>query len=125
MTIHPQHDRILIRRDEAEGVSKGGIILPDGSKEKPLRGVILSIGPGKKLLAPLVPKGYILEPIDFEIGQHVLFLKYSGDSYKFDGEELFFVKADDIIAVIDPDDEMDDYVDGQLQEVGYIDGEKG
>jgi len=118
LTIHPQHDRLLIRRDEAEGVTRGGIILPDQQKEKPLRGVIVAIGPGKKLLAPLVPKGYVLEPIDFQLGQHVLFLKYAGDSYKFDGEELFFVKADDIIAVIDDTDSMDAYLDKTLEYAG-------
>lgn len=118
MTIHPQHDRILIKRDDTEPMTRGGIILPDQTKEKPLRGIIVAIGPGKKLPSPLVPKGYVLEPISFEIGQHVLFLKYAGDSYKFDGEELFFVKADDIIGIIDDDESTDGFTNAGLTNAG-------
>lgn len=124
MTIHPQHDRILIKRDDSDEMSPGGIIYVDQTRqEKPLRGKIVAIGPGRKLVAPLMPKGYVLDPIDFTVGQHVLFTKYAGESYKFGGEELFFVKAEDVIGVIDDDDEMDSYINGQLQAAGYSEGE--
>ena len=100
MKIYPVHDRILVRRDEADGISRGGIILPDQSKEKPLRGVIEAIGPGKMIPAPLSPQGFVLQPIPFKVGEHILFAKYAGDSYKTDGEEWFLVRAEDVVAVL-------------------------
>ena len=120
MTIHPQHDRLLIKRDEAERITKGGIVLPDGStQEKPLRGRIMAVGPGKRLASPLNPKGWVFDVMPFSVGDYVLFPKYSGDSFKLDGEEFFFVKADDIIAIIDdaPDVTDDDGLEIPISEV--------
>jgi chaperonin GroES len=101
LTIYPQNDRLLVERDETEKRTRGGIILPDGStKERPLRGVVKAIGPGKTIPSPLSPTGLATIPIGINIGDHVIFQKYAGDSYIFGGKELFLVKAEDIVAVV-------------------------
>ncbi len=101
MTIYPQHDRLLVERDGAEKITRGGIILPDGStKEKPLRGIVRAAGPGRTIPSPLSPTGIVTLPIGINVGDHVIFQKYAGDSYIFGGKELFLVKAEDVVAVV-------------------------
>lgn len=95
MEIRPLHDRVIITREEEQEVEKGGIIIPDTAKEKPQRGIVISVGNGKttddgKLIPPEVKKG-----------DKVLFGKYAGTEYKSDGEELIIMREDDILAVIE------------------------
>lgn len=97
MKIKPLHDRVLVRRADAAGVSKGGIIIPDGAKEKPAEGIVVSVGSGKRL------EDGTLVPIDVKPGDRVLYLKYSGSEVKLpdeDGEHMI-LRDDDILAVID------------------------
>lgn len=105
MTIHPQHDRILVKRDDAEGITRGGIILPDQTQEKPQRGVIVAVGPGKRIACAVHPRGYVQPPIEFNVGQRVIFTKYAGEGIKVGGEEVFLVKEEDVVAVIQLDEE--------------------
>lgn len=94
MKIRPLHDRILVKRLEAEDKSQGGILLPDSAQEKPQRGEVVAVGPGK------VHEGKRLE-LDVKAGDKVLFGKYSGTEVKLDGDELLVMREDDIMAVID------------------------
>lgn len=102
MTIRPLHDRILIRRDESEGTTKGGIILPDTAlKDRPQKGTVLAVGPGKRLLT--VMGTMRTDPIRIAAGDEVLFTKYAGEGIKIGDEEYFLVKEEDLIAIIEPD----------------------
>lgn len=103
MTIRPLHDRILIRRDAAETQSPGGIILPDSTKhDRPQKGTVLAVGPGKRTITIAGPH---TEPTCCIAGDEVLFTKYAGEGVKIGGEDYFLVKDEDIIAVIEPDPE--------------------
>ena len=95
MAIRPLNDRILIKRLESEEKTKGGIIIPDAAKEKPLEGKVIAVGGGKK-----DEKGKAI-PMVVKKGDRVLFGKYSGNEIKIDGEEMMIIREDDILAVIE------------------------
>jgi chaperonin GroES len=95
MKIRPLHDRIVVDRlDEGEQKS-GGIIIPDSAKEKPQRGVVVAAGSGR------IAKDGKPVPLDVKAGDQVLFGKYSGQEIRLDGKDLFIMKEDDVLAVID------------------------
>ena len=95
MGFTPLHDRVLVRRIDAEEKSAGGIIIPDTAKEKPQQGEVISVGPGARDEA-----GKRLTP-DVKAGDIILFGKWSGTEVKIDGEELLIMKESDILGVID------------------------
>jgi chaperonin GroES len=95
MQFRRLHDRVLVRRIEAEEKSAGGIIIPDTAKEKPSQGEIVAVGPGGRDDA-----GKLI-PIDLHVGDRVLFGKWSGTEVKIDGEELIIMKESDILGVLD------------------------
>src|SRR5437879_13875712 len=94
LKFRPLHDRVVVRRIEAEEKTKGGIIIPDTVKEKPQEGEILSVGPGGR------DEAGKLIPIDLRAGDRVLFGKWSGTEVKIDGEDLLIMKESDIMGVI-------------------------
>ena len=95
MKFRPLHDRVLVRRVEAEERTAGGIIIPDTAKEKPIEGEVVAVGNGKVLEDGTVKK------LDVKVGDRVLFGKYSGTEVKLDGEERLIVREDDILAVLE------------------------
>jgi chaperonin GroES len=95
MKFRPLHDRVVVRRIEAEDKSAGGIIIPDTAKEKPSQGEIIAVGPGGR------DESGKLIPIDVREGDRVLFGKWSGTEVKIDGEELLIMKESDIMGIID------------------------
>ena len=95
MKFRPLHDRVVVRRIEAEEKSAGGIIIPDTAKEKPSQGEIIAVGPGGR------DESGKLIPIDVREGDRVLFGKWSGTEVKIDGEELLIMKESDIMGIID------------------------
>ncbi len=95
MNIRPLHDRVVIERLEEERQSAGGIVIPDTATEKPIRGKIVAIGPGKML-----DDGKII-PLGVREGETVLFGKYSGTEVKIDGTELVVMREDDIMGVLE------------------------
>lgn len=97
MSIHinPLHDRVVIRRLEEERKSAGGIVIPDSAAEKPAKGEVVAVGPGKML-----DNGNV-HPLAVKIGQKVLFGKYSGTEVKLNGSDLVVMREDDIMAIID------------------------
>ena len=95
MNFRPLHDRVLVRRIEADEKTAGGIIIPDTAKEKPSQGEVVSVGPGGR------DEAGKLIPIDIKTGDHVLFGKWSGTEVKIDGEDLLIMKEGDILGVID------------------------
>jgi chaperonin GroES len=95
MKFRPLHDRIVIRRVEEEGKTKGGIIIPDNAKEKPQEGEVIAVGPGAR-----DEKGQLV-PLDVKAGDRVLFGKWSGSEVKIDAEELLIMKESDIMGVIE------------------------
>lgn len=94
MKFRPLHDRVVVKRIDAEEKTKGGIIIPDSAKEKPSQGEILSVGPGGR------DEAGKLIPIDLNVGDIVLFGKWSGTEVKIDGEDLLIMKESDIMGVI-------------------------
>jgi chaperonin GroES len=94
MNVSPLHDRVLIKRLEEEEVTKGGIIIPDSAKEKPIKGEVVAAGPGK-----YSDDGKNI-PMSVKKGDNVLFNKYAGTEIKIDGEEHLVMREDDILAVI-------------------------
>jgi len=94
MKLKPLNDRVLVKRLEEEEVTKGGIIIPDSAKEKPMRGQIVAAGPGK-----LAEDGKRAK-MSVEKGDTVLFNKYAGTEIKLDGEEFLIMREDDILGVI-------------------------
>ena len=94
MKIRPLHDRVLVRRAEAEEKSAGGIVLP-GAKEKPEIGEVLSVGKGK-----ILENGEI-RPLDVKVGNKVVFAKYAGTEVKVDSETLLMMREEDIMGVIE------------------------
>ena len=95
MNIRPLHDRIVIKRLEEARTSAGGIVIPDTATEKPIRGEVVAIGPGKML-----DNGNII-PLGVKKGDNVLFGKYSGTEVKISGDELVVMREDDIMGVIE------------------------
>jgi chaperonin GroES len=92
--FRPLHDRVVVKRIDAEEKSKGGIIIPDTAKEKPSQGEVIAVGPGGRDEA-----GKIIKP-DVKAGDKVLFGKWSGTEVTLDGEELLIMKESDIMGVI-------------------------
>ncbi len=95
MKFRPLHDRVVIRRIEEEGKTKGGIIIPDNAKEKPQEGKVIAVGPGAR-----DEKGQIV-PVEVKIGDRVLFGKWTGSEVRIDAEDLLIMKASDIMGVIE------------------------
>src|SRR6476619_4571626 len=95
MKFRPLHDRVVVKRIEAEEKSAGGIIIPDTAKEKPSQGEVIAGGPGGRDDA-----GKLI-PIDVKVGDRVLFGKWSGTDVKIDGQELLIMKESDILGVIE------------------------
>ena len=92
--FRPLHDRVVVKRVDAEEKSKGGIIIPDSAKEKPIEGKVIAVGPGGR-----DESGKIIKP-DVKEGDRVLFGKWSGTEVKLEGEELLIMKESDIMGVI-------------------------
>ena len=95
MKFRPLHDRVLIKRVQEEEKSKGGIIIPDTAKEKPMEGEVVAAGPGAR------GEDGKIQPMDVKAGDRVLFGKWSGTEVKLDGEEMIIMKESDIMGVID------------------------
>jgi chaperonin GroES len=95
MKVRPLHDRVVVKRIEAEEKSAGGIIIPDTAKEKPSQGEVVAVGPGGR------DEAGKLIPIDIKAGDRVLFGKWSGTEVKIDGKELLIMKESDIMGIID------------------------
>ena len=93
--FRPLHDRVVVKRIDAEAKTKGGIIIPDTAKEKPSQGEIVAVGPGGR-----DEEGRLI-PIDLKVADHVLFGKWSGTEVKIDGIELLIMKESDIMGVLD------------------------
>src|SRR6266481_1340329 len=94
MKFRPLHDRVVVKRIDAEEKTAGGIIIPDSAKEKPSQGEILSVGQGGR------DEAGKLIPIDLKVGDRVLFGKWSGTEVKLDGQELLIMKESDIMGVL-------------------------
>ncbi|MFT4820616.1 MAG: chaperonin GroES [Candidatus Pseudothioglobus sp.] len=95
MNIRPLQDRVVVRRKEEETKSAGGIVLPGSAAEKPSRGEVLAVGPGKK------KEDGGLMPVDLKVGDNVLFGQYSGSTVKLDGEELLIMSESEVFGVIE------------------------
>jgi chaperonin GroES len=95
MKIRPLHDRVIVKRMEGEEKTKGGIIIPDTAKEKPVEGKVIAVGSGKVL------ENGKKAPLQVKEGDRILFGKYSGTEVKIDGEEHLIMREDDIIAIVE------------------------
>ncbi len=95
MKLRPLHDRVIVKRLEEDRKSAGGIVIPDTATEKPIRGKVIAVGPGK-----MNDKGD-LNPMNVKKGDKVLFGKYSGTEVKVEGDELVVMREDDIMAIIE------------------------
>ena len=95
MKIRPLQDRIIVKRMESEEMTKGGIIIPDSAKEKPMEGEVIAVGNGK-----ILDNGQKATP-DVKAGDKVLFSKYAGTEVKIDGEEHLIMREDDILGIIE------------------------
>ena len=95
MKFRPLHDRVLVKRVEEEAKTKGGIIIPDTAKEKPMQGEVLAVGPGVRN-----EKGE-LQALDVQVGDRILFGKWSGTEVKMDGEELLIMKESDVMGIVE------------------------
>jgi chaperonin GroES len=95
MRFRPLHDRVVVRRIEAEERTPGGIIIPDTAKEKPQQGEVVAVGPGGR------DESGKLMPIDLKVGDRVLFGKWSGSDVKIDGIEYLIMKENDILGVLE------------------------
>ncbi|ATP21741.1 MULTISPECIES: co-chaperone GroES [Sphingomonadaceae] len=96
MHFRPLHDRVLVRRIEAEEKTSGGIIIPDTAKEKPQEGEVLAVGPGTR------DENGKLTDTTVKTGDRVLFGKWSGSEVRIDGEDLLIMKESDILGIIEP-----------------------
>ena len=94
MKMKPLHDRLLVKRIEEEEMTKGGLIIPDTAKEKPMEGKIIAVGKGK------VDEDGKLRPLDVHKGDRVLFGKYSGTEIQLEGDEHLIIREDDVLAVL-------------------------
>src|SRR5215218_2033374 len=95
MTFRPLHDRVLVRRVEAEEKTAGGIIIPDTAKEKPQEGEVLAVGAGTR------DDSGKLNALDVKAGDRILFGKWSGTEVRVDGEELLIMKESDILGIVE------------------------
>jgi chaperonin GroES len=95
MAFRPLHDRVVVRRLDAEEKTAGGIIIPDTAKEKPMEGEVIAAGPGARNEAGA------LVPLDVKAGDKILFGKWSGTEVKLNGEDLLIMKESDIMGIID------------------------
>ena len=95
MKFRPLHDRVVVRRLEADERTKSGIIIPDTAKEKPSEGEVIAVGPGGR------DEAGKLVPLDVKAGDTVLFGKWSGTEVKIDGEELLIMKESDILGILE------------------------
>jgi len=94
MQVRPLHDRVLVKRMNEEEKSKGGIIIPDTAKEKPVQGEIIAVGSGR------VAEDGKIRPLDVKKGDRVLFGKYAGSEIKIDGDEYLMMREEDILGVL-------------------------
>jgi chaperonin GroES len=95
MKIRPLQDRIIVKRMEEEEKTKGGIIIPDSAKEKPLEGKVIAVGNGK-----ILEDGKV-RPLDIKVGDRILFGKYAGTEIKIEGEEHLMLREEDVLGVIE------------------------
>lgn len=95
MKIRPLHDRVIVKRLEEDRKSPGGIVIPDTAAEKPVQGTIIAVGKGK-----ILEDGQV-RPLDVQVGDKILFGKYSGTEVKVDGEDLLVMREEDVMAVIE------------------------
>ena len=95
MKFRPLHDRVLVKRVEEEAKTRGGIIIPDTAKEKPMQGEVLAVGPGAR-----DERGELV-PLDVRPGDRILFGKWSGTEVRMDGEELLIMKESDVMGVVE------------------------
>ena len=95
MRFRPLHDRVVVRRIEAEEKTKGGIIIPDTAKEKPQEGAVVAVGPGAR------DEAGKLVPLDLKVGDRIIFGKWSGTEVKIDGEDLLIMKESDVMGVVE------------------------
>ena len=98
MKIRPLHDRVIVKREEEERKSPGGIVIPDTATEKPIFGKVVAVGKGKIL------ESGESRPLDVKAGDLILFGKYSGQEIKLDGEEYIIMREDEVLAVLENGD---------------------
>ena len=94
MKVRPLHDRLLVRRIEEKEMARGGIIIPDTAKEKPMEGTVLAAGSGK-----ILDNGTKIA-LDVKVGDRILFGKYSGNEIEIDGEKVLIVREDEVLAIM-------------------------
>ncbi len=95
MNFRPLGDRVLVKRVEGEEKSRGGIIIPDTAKEKPMEGEVIAVGSGAR------DESGKLNPLDVQAGDRILFGKWSGTEVRIDGEDLLIMKESDILGIVD------------------------
>jgi chaperonin GroES len=95
MNIRPLYDRIVVRRIEEKETKVGGLFIPDSAKEKPQEGEVVAVGKGKRL------EDGKLVPLDVQVGNRILFGKYSGNEIKIDGEELLIMREDEVLGILE------------------------
>ena len=95
MKVRPLHDRLIVQRLEEEEKTKGGIIIPDTAKEKPIEGKVIAVGAGR------IKKDGTKVPLEVKKGDRVLYAKYGGTEVRIDGEEYLMMKEDDVLAIIE------------------------
>lgn len=95
MKLTPLHDRIVIKRAEKEQVTASGLYLPDSAQEKPQRGEVLAVGPGKRL------DSGALAPLDIKVGDVVLYGKYGGTEVTVGGEDFIILRSEDVLAILE------------------------
>jgi chaperonin GroES len=95
MKVRPLHDQVIVQRLEEEEKTKGGIIIPDAAKEKPIEGKVIAVSTGR------IKKDGTKIPLEVKKGNRVLYAKYAGTEVKIDGEEYLIMKEDDILAIIE------------------------
>jgi chaperonin GroES len=95
MQIRPLHDRLIVKRTEEEEKTKGGIIIPDTAKEKPIEGIVVAVGAGR------IKKDGTKIPLEVKAGDRVLFAKYGGTEVKIGGEEHLMMREEDILAILE------------------------
>lgn len=95
MKFRPLHDRILVKRVEEEERTRGGIVIPDSAKEKPVEGEIVSVGTGK------IDEDGKIRPLDVKKGDKILFGKYAGTEIKLEGEDYLIMREDDVLGILE------------------------